>query len=42
MKKLVSSVKRMSGANWMRVAAITVTAVFVAVMCMMEQIRNLI
>jgi hypothetical protein len=32
----------MSAANWMRVAAITVTAVFVAAMCMMEQIRSLI
>lgn len=42
MRKLVSSVKRMSAANWMRVAAITITAVFVAVMCMMEQIRSLI
>jgi hypothetical protein len=42
MKKMMNAVKRMSGANWMRVAAITVTAVFVAVMCMMEQIRSLI
>ena len=42
MRKIVESMGRMSGANWLRVIAITATAVFVVVMCMMEQIHRLI
>jgi len=42
MKRVVESVREFRAVTWLRLLAIAVTAVFVALMCLMDQIRGLV
>lgn len=42
MKRVFESICELKAVTWLRVLAITGTAIFVAVMCFMDQIRRLV
>lgn len=42
MKRLVETMRELRAVTWLRLLAIMGTVVFVAVMCLMEQIRRLL